>query len=335
MAWLEPISNDQQDDPDTMSDWQIVYYFMVATLTAYVWDWILSLSEEYAMLEKSGWRVPNIVYMISRFGTIAYCISVVVGGMTAAAIDQRIFFISWSMWEISALGTYCLFFIRVCAIYQHTRMAVLCFGTLCAAIVLFPVCFLLGIRNNQMMKTARFAQTPPPFYDGVATVLPAINDTVIYFSISIRLISDSLHDSIYDYKGRLRAFITGDGLQSLSKTLLQSGQAYYGVTIIMTVVAIALLASPSLPATFGSLLGPAHTALSSAMACRVYRSVLLFSDEDDNLDHSMISLAFRAPTHTEFPLTDIASQTATRCEPNGDYHAKYRSHPADADAGGD
>lgn len=27
-------------------------------------------------------------------------------------------------------------------------MAVLCFGTLCAAIVLFPVCFLLGIRNS-------------------------------------------------------------------------------------------------------------------------------------------------------------------------------------------
>lgn len=91
---------------------------------------------------------------------------------------------------------------------------------------------------------------------------------------------------------------------------------YCRATIIISIVAIALLACPSLPGLFGTLPGPAHTALSSAMACHVYRTVLLFSDEDDDLDISTISLAFQAaPTHEECPLTVIKNQTPTRYEP--------------------
>lgn len=80
-----------------------------------------------------------------------------------------------------------------------------------------------------MIDTERFLETPAPFYDGVATILPAIDDTLIFFSISLRLANNS-----FGHKGRMsrmRTFFTGHGLRSLSKTLLQSGQSYYACVI--------------------------------------------------------------------------------------------------------
>lgn len=65
---------------------------------------------------------------------------------------------------------------------------------------------------------------------------------------------------------------------------------------------------------YGALLGPAHTAMSSAMACRVYRTVLLFTnDEDSILRTQQINHALRdATTAEEYQLSPLAKDVS-RC----------------------
>ncbi|KAF7979785.1 hypothetical protein HWV62_40824 [Athelia sp. TMB] len=181
MPWFDPIPSSQVENENAVRQWQPVYYFMIATIAAYVWDWILSLGEEYEAFAKSRFRLPNIVYAVSRVGSIAYSICVVSGSMKKGELNQWLFFVAWSLWEVSALGTYGLFFIRVCAVYQHSKKAV-------------------------------FLETPAPFYDGAATIIPAINDTLIFFCISFRLAKNSYGDE--RSMGRTRTFFTGYGLRS-------------------------------------------------------------------------------------------------------------------------
>ncbi|KZP20283.1 hypothetical protein FIBSPDRAFT_1044928 [Athelia psychrophila] len=287
-------------------------------LQAYVWDWTLSLAEEYKAFEKSRFRTPNIVYMVSRIGTIAYSVSVVSGALKKGQLNQWLFFVSWSFWEVSALGTYGLFFIRVCAVYRDSRAATWIFGFMYASIVLFPIFFILGIKHTSIIDMERFLETPAPFYDGVATILPAINDTVIFFSISLRLANNSFGHN--NPMSRMRTFFTGHGLKSLSKTLLQSGQSYYGATILLSLISTGLMFSNNIRGSYGALLGPAHTAMSSAMACRVYRTVLLFSDDGDNHLDTQISDAFRGAIVEEFPLFTVANPAATRRESEDSCH---------------
>lgn len=73
-------------------------------------------------------------------------------------------------------------------------------------------------------------------------------------------------------------------------------------------IATGLMFSNNVRGAYGALLGPAHTAMSSAMACRVYRTVLLFSDDgENNLDTGQISRAFRAVTAEEVPLPPLSN----------------------------
>lgn len=92
-------------------------------------------------------------YAAFRIGTITYSVSVIVGAMAKGQLNQWLFFVSWGLWEVSALGTYGLFFIRVHAVYQGSRMARWTFGLIYASIVLFPIFFMLGIRHSRTPST--------------------------------------------------------------------------------------------------------------------------------------------------------------------------------------
>lgn len=69
---------------------------------------------------------------------------------------------------------------------------------------------------------------------------------------------------------------------------------FRSVTIVISIATSVLLLSSSVPGVYSSLLGPAYIAISSAMACRAYLTVLLCSIDDEDLDTSRIKSAFRA-----------------------------------------
>ncbi|KAF7977301.1 hypothetical protein HWV62_4277 [Athelia sp. TMB] len=88
-----------------------------------------------------------------------------------------------------------------------------------------------------------------------------------------------------------KAFFSGNGLYSVSKSLLQSGQAYYFITIGLSLTTIGILLSSGVPAEMHSLLGPSYLALSSAMACRVFRMVILGVVKDSALSTTFLASA--------------------------------------------
>lgn len=91
-------------------------------------------------------------------------------------------------------------------------------------------------------------------------------------------------------------------LQPVSMSILMP--VSHRATILLSLISTGLMFSNNVSGAYGALLGPAHTAMSSAMACRVYRTVLLLSDDgNNNLDTPQISRAFRAVTAEEFPLS--------------------------------
>ncbi|KZP20666.1 hypothetical protein FIBSPDRAFT_1044706 [Athelia psychrophila] len=72
--------------------------------------------------------------------------------------------------------------------------------------------------------------------------------------------------------GKVKRFFIGQGLQAVSKALLLTGQLYYGVTIGALVVAVS---AQYIGYQYSDAIGAFYIALSSALACRVFRMLLL------------------------------------------------------------
>jgi len=137
--------------------------------------------------------------------------------------------------------------------------------------------------------TARCNITFAEEYSITPLILASLNDTFIFFAISIRLAATSI-DAV-SFRTGLQAFFRGNGLHSVSKSLLQSGQVYYGITIALALPTIVLLLTTKVPPEMHSLLGPSYLALSSAMACRVFRMVILGVVKGNSLSTTFLASA--------------------------------------------
>jgi hypothetical protein len=155
------------------------------------------------------------------------------------------------------------------------------------------------------------------------------------------------------WRARVNSFFTGKGLHNLSKALLQSGQVYYlsvllfcdifveewlshssiSITIAVAIPSTALILAPS-GGEAKPILGSVYFPLASAMACRVYRAVLLGLIEVREVNTIEITSALRAAAKNQRDVDDdlttletdpssnikigVAVETETKVEsPNG------------------
>jgi hypothetical protein len=126
---------------------------------------------------------------------------------------------------IAVPSTYALFFFRVKAVYCNNKIITIFFGSLLVA--LFGLAFLvpLGAKGAHIGTTKRCILTSVRSYVSAPVIFNAISDTLVFIAISVRIMSYSIAG---DTPGtRIRSFFRGDGLPSLSRSLLQSGQLYY------------------------------------------------------------------------------------------------------------
>jgi len=140
---------------------------------------------------------------------------------------------------------------------------------------------MFGIRGKRIPYTMRCTEILAHAYPTIPVILASVNDTLVFLAISCRMVSRSMVNSTWS--ARAKSFIRGDGLQHLSKSLLQSGQAYYFATIGVGIVSIVLILSRRVPEELHTLLCSVYFAISSAMACRVFRAVLLGIIKDPNI----------------------------------------------------
>jgi len=270
----------------------------------------MSIPEEYTGIRKVGFNPPHIAYFVSRFATLGFCVSCTAFRIAPIANCAFLKYIEGIFFEIAVPATSLLFFFRVKAVYNQSRIITAFFGFIWLAIAGLSILIMLGITGDRIPYTQRCTEGLAHTYTTVPIILTAVNDTLVFLAISYRLVSLSMVNSTWS--SRARSFIGGDGLHHLSKALLQSGQAYYFVTIGVAIISSALILSRSVPSELHAMLGPAYFALSSAMACRVFRAVLLGIISDSGLVNTpAVKIASFTRTTATDPLESDDYENAT------------------------
>lgn len=267
--------------PDVADQYQVMLYVYVATFAAYTWDWLMSIPEEYTFVRKAGFNAPNAAYFLSRFGTFCSCLT---NTIRIAPIDNcnALKYVEGVFIEIAIPATSLLFLFRVKAIYNHSKIITAFFGFLWIAIAGLSILIMLGITRDHIPYTRRCTEGLAHTYTMVPIILTAVYDTLIFIAISYRMISLSMLDG--PWSARVKSFFTGKGLHYLSRAMLQSGQAYYFITIGVAIASTALILAPSVPSEIKPILGSTYFALASSMACRVFRALLLGTIKDPHMN---------------------------------------------------
>ena len=129
-----------------------------------------------------------------------------------------------------------LFFFRTRAIFKRNPWVTAFFAGLwltvlggCLALIV-DIFEPIPLNPASNMTTMCLDSVVNPFVAAV-TIIPLINDTVVFVAISWRLSRNSYDSSSYTLNGGIRLLIFGDYLPVFSKVILQDGQAYYLLAI--------------------------------------------------------------------------------------------------------
>jgi len=297
--------------PDIANQYQVMAYVYVATLAAYTWDWLMAMPEEYKVFRKVGFSPPNITYFVSRFGSLGCTVSTAIFIIAPIGNCPSLKYVQGVFFEIGGPATSLLFLFRVKAVYNHSRIVTAFFGFLWLSIAGLSILLMVGINGSRIPYTRRCSQgVSNTTYTTIPLILTAVFDTLVFLAISYHMVSVPMVN--HTWRGRAKSFFRGDGLHHLSKALLQSGQAYYFATIGVAIVAIALILSPSIPGELHALLGSAYFALASAMACRVFRAVLLGIIKDPQASSAKISTVIRAANSNRHDGNDDDGTTTSK-----------------------
>ena len=120
-----------------------------------------------------------------------------------------------------------LFFFRTRAIFSRNPWVVAFFAGLWLAILGGCLAFIVDIFEPVPVNSASTIciKSGINLFAAVTTIIPLINDTLVFLAISWHLSRNSYDH--YTLRSGIRFLIFGDRLPDFSKVLLQDGQAYY------------------------------------------------------------------------------------------------------------
>ncbi|KAF7334220.1 hypothetical protein MSAN_02383300 [Mycena sanguinolenta] len=223
-----------------------------------------------------------------------------------------------------------LFFLRVTAVWHRSKIAYAVFSILLLAVLAGGITTPIGVRAVHIGPTTQCITATVPTYVDVAAIIPLVNDTAIFLAINYRIL---VHTIVANSPmARLRVFVSGAGLSTLSRALLQSGQHFYFVAVAVNLPVIILLTLPGVPAVYRAMFAIPALALTNAMACLVFRRIkfgLISSDATSQTHTTGLTVDFEATrnagfgSNTAFPL-DVRVQRQTN--KFGDYADASHEH---------
>ncbi|THH28445.1 hypothetical protein EUX98_g5735 [Antrodiella citrinella] len=295
---------------------EICRYVWAAALGAWLWDVATCLQEEYRMIVRSRFRkLSDVVYVLARittggFAMTAFCfvaspvnnchtLAKVIGSFAALALPLN-----------------CLLFIfRVRAVFNQNRYVVGFFVVLWLAIFGSSMVAPFSVDGLHIGTTKYCIPTKVPADVSIGMTISAVHDTLVYLSITVRLTTFSLAST---WSARIKMFLRGNGLGSMSKIVLQSGQLYYMATVGVNIVAATVILIPSVPPVYRAMFSPLNVILQNAMACKVYRQLKLGLIKDLEMssvtDETLGSIRF-----TVYPTQHRNSGRRQGCRPQPRY----------------
>ncbi|KZP10247.1 hypothetical protein FIBSPDRAFT_938116 [Athelia psychrophila] len=205
--------------------WQFGSYIATAQVTAYTYEWLLSILDECAMVSNSGITWPISIYFLSRISQIMY-LGLVLSFNSAPSESCEVATTMIGVCAgVTGAATNWLFLLRVRAVYLQSIQITILFGTLwlvtqalmtlastaihAVHIVHTPYCLDISVNYLPLPGAAIFAY-----------------DTLVFLAISYRLAEDA-STTASGWRSRILSVTKGQGLYTLSKSLMRSGQQYY------------------------------------------------------------------------------------------------------------
>ncbi|KIM82763.1 hypothetical protein PILCRDRAFT_70458 [Piloderma croceum F 1598] len=286
----------------------------VSSYVAFVWDWIMSMPEEYEILRKSTFRTLDVTYVLSQLVA-----SNMLGIVAPVRNCQTLLYILGSCAGFCLSFTSLLFLYRVRAVYSQSKIVRGFFNLLWVVMARSSVLVPLSLEGEHLGPTNRCIQTGIHTFGYATTIINTSYDTLVFIAISCQIIAYTTYGD--DWRARARSFYTAGGLPKISKALLQGGQLYYSATIGLNIVFAIMLISPSVPVLYRPILSIPNLALENTMACRVHRAVklgLIKNFSGTQFEISTLSSGTRDNTGNEFTLKNRNLNGPTNLQVNVD-----------------
>ncbi|KZP20644.1 hypothetical protein FIBSPDRAFT_1044688 [Athelia psychrophila] len=265
-------------------------YGSVVILTAFLYDWLLSIATEVRSVQKTGLNLPISAYYLSRTCSLTYCMCVFITELSIVKDDDQIEYTKFAVWWAASAATSLLFFFRVYAVYKHSRPIRILFSFLWIIIITSPAAIVYTVHDpctTSSNSACNFARPLSLISNGTM----CINDTLVFILVSREMYSNSAIEHRPGVRDAIGVFFGGKGMYNISKSVLRSSQLYYGVTIGFQLSATFTF---FLGTRYAGLIGLSYIALSSCMACRVFRMVLLCDTVPDNLNTAIAESVLRS-----------------------------------------
>ncbi|KAI0077951.1 hypothetical protein K474DRAFT_1570555, partial [Panus rudis PR-1116 ss-1] len=263
LAWLPP---------DIASQLEASRYLYSAVVGAWLWDVFTSFGEDFQIYRQHRFRLPDVIYILARLLTGGFIFTSFVFQVAPVGDCHALAkAIGWCGAFGIALNSL-LFFFRVRAVFNNSKPLIALFAFLWLSTLAGGLTAPFGVDGIHIGTTRNCVNSNVKEYSSAGMVAVAVNDTVVFIAISIRLLTHSLAST---WSERVTTFLSGRRMGSMSKALLQTGQLYYLATVGVNIVAMVVILTPSVPPVFRAMFSIPNVALQNAMACRVYRLIKL------------------------------------------------------------
>ncbi|CAA7269174.1 unnamed protein product [Cyclocybe aegerita] len=266
-------------DPELAYQLTIAVYVHVGALAVLIWDILNNLRQDISLAIGHPLRYREIKpgRGLARLACLCFVLFVVVAQTAPIDAPCLAFGKAASWFYAPAVSiTSLLFLIRLRAIFDGHTLVRLVFSGLWLCVLASCLTPALGLTNANIGTTKYCLQVDVKPYVGAATIVPLVNDTLVFLATSWKLMENA-YVAAYPLTGtkglgfRVKAFFRGDYLPAFSRGLLHDGQVYYLTTVTTNLMVAVVFHFPSVPAVYQSLLVIPNVTLMNIMACRVYR----------------------------------------------------------------
>ncbi|KZP16261.1 hypothetical protein FIBSPDRAFT_866100 [Athelia psychrophila] len=287
----------------------VLNYCFTSSSVMYAYDWLLSISEEVAIVSQSGLTRSIAIYFLSRTSQLVYMLlamasaQLLASWMNCAALVAGLTTIS----SVAIASTSFLFFLRVRAVYLRSRTITILFGALWVVTSSVGIGFsaLAALDVDRVPYTPYCNSTSKHNY--IPVTMAFVHDTMVFLAISYRLATDAV--AAADRRSRVLSIVTGKGLFSLSRSLMKGGQLYYLAATLTFIANLAMMASPSIHYGWYYAFAGLYIGFTNTVACFVFRGVALGQIEKTPTQHGLTSTAINVAFQMDvLPLPPVMQQ---------------------------
>ncbi|KAJ7650978.1 hypothetical protein FB45DRAFT_29212 [Roridomyces roridus] len=260
--------------PEVQASIQLSSWMFVASSAVLIWDVLNNIVNDWTILFSFNFRFSVLLYLLTRIASLTYVLGLTIFTTYPMPNCNTAFVVFMSFYPVACLSTSLLFFLRVRAVYSGHRVITIVFGILSFFVFAGTLPVAVGTRAALDPSGMFCIVTRIPEYVGASGITITIFDTAAFFAISFRLLANSTVE--YTRGEKIRAMAScGISLPTFSRSLFIDGQKYYMITLVSNLITLIMVYLPNLSPVYHGMLCIPNVALTSIMACRVYRNATL------------------------------------------------------------